>query len=419
MIVWVLNHYADTPDRQATRTFDLCRELVRRGHRVVVFASSFSHYRLREERLGKGESWKPEDVEGVRFIWIRTPPYQNNDWRRVLNMVAYAFRVFRVAMTLPERPAVIVGVTVHPLAPLAAYGLARVKRSRFVCEVTDLWPETLIQFDELPPRGAVVWALRRLERFVFRRAERIIMLWPRADQYVAKLGISPAKVMWIPHGLPLSRYAMVSPYDGRIRGTLTVMFAGGLVRANALDVILDAAQILQEEMSNAIHFVFVGDGAARPRLEDRARQARMKNVEFKGSVPKQDLWKVLSAADAFVLSLNDLPLYQYGISLNKLCDYMACGRPILFAGRPAFDPVAEAGAGITVPPGDARALADAAKRLAALPAEVRMAMGRNALDYVRRHHDIIVLADRLEGILTGVSSGASASNPADRVPVEQ
>ena len=409
MDIWVLNHYADTPDRQATRTFDLCRELVRRRHRTTVFASGFSHYRLREERLSRGELWKLEQVEGVRFVWIRTPPYQRNDWRRIMNMAAYALRAFRVAARLSEQPDVIIGVTVHPLAPLAAYALARLKRSRFFCEVTDLWPETLIQFEELSSRSPIAWGMRVLEKFLFEKAERIIMLWPHADRYVAELGVSPAKVVWIPHGVPLSRYASVPPYNGRSEGKFTIMFAGGLVRANALDVVLDAAQILQEEEADSIQFVFVGDGADRPRVMNKAAAANLHNVEFRAAVAKHDLWKTLSEADAFILSLNDLPLYQYGVSLNKLCDYMVSGRPILFAGRPAYNPVEEAHAGITVGPTDARALARAAVQLMKMPAEERQRMGRNGLEYVRNHHDIAVLADRLETILQDGPDVASAS----------
>lgn len=399
MNIWVLNHYADTPDRQATRTFDLARELVRRGHRATVFASSFNHYLHREERLTGREAWKAETVNSVRFIWVRTPPYTKNDWRRVLNMVVFAIRTFLVAARMEDRPDVIIGVTVHPLTPLAAYALARLKRSRFLCEVTDLWPETLIQFGDLSRHNLAARGLLILERFVFRRAERIIALWPRVDRYVAQLGIAPGKVVWIPHGVPLARYSQVAPYDGQGRAPFMVMFAGGLVRANALDVVLEAAGILQERGVQSIRFVLVGDGEDRPRLECKAGSAGLRNVEFRRAVPKQDLWETLSEADAFVLSLSDLSLYHYGVSLNKLCDYMVVGRPILFAGRPAHNPVDEARAGITVPPADAPALAAAVMRLAEMPSEARLEMGRKAVAYVRRHHDIAVLALQLEAVI--------------------
>lgn len=405
MIIWIFNHYADTPDRQATRSFDLSHELVRRGHRVTIFASSFTHYRFREERLTRAEAWMAEDVEGVRFVWLRTFSYRQNDWRRVVNMLSYAWRALRVAASIPEAPDVVIGVTVHPLAALAAYRLARVKRCRFFYEVTDLWPETLIQFGELSPRSPIAWGLRAVERFLFRRAERTIMLWRYADRYAVELGVAPEKVVWIPHGVTLSRYAGLPPYTGEVDGTFTVMYAGGLVRSNALDVVLDSAFLLQEEGVDAVRFVFVGDGTDRQRLVDRATALQVRNVEFREAVPKQELWRFMAEADAFVLSLADLPLYRYGISLNKLCDYLACGRPVLFVGRSTYNPVEEAAAGVTVPPGDARALATAIEHLRTLPAAERRRMGENGLAFVRAHHDIARLAEQLEAVLACKPAG--------------
>ncbi|HEY6103449.1 MAG TPA: glycosyltransferase family 4 protein [bacterium] len=394
MNLWVLNHYADTPDRQATRTFDLCRELAHRGHRTTIFASSFNHYTFREERLSGRTTWKSEEIDGVRVVWIKTHPYRKNDWHRVINMLSFAARAASTAWRLPERPDVIIGVTVHPFTPVAAYAVARLKHSRFCCEVTDLWPETLIQFGDLSPRSPVAWALRRLERFTFQRAERIFALWRHADRYFAGLGVPAAKVVWLPHGVPSTRFQGVPAYNGTSPDGFTIMYTGGLLRANALDLVLEVARELQSE--RAVRFVFVGDGSDRARLVEKAGAWRLGNVEFRGAVPKQQLAETMAEADAFILSLQDLPLYDYGISLNKLCDYLAAGRPILFAGRSSYNPVEDARAGFTVPPGDVQAMAAAIRAMMALSPQERAAMGRNARQYLREHHDIGVLADRLE-----------------------
>src|SRR5262249_37430283 len=74
MNIWILNHHADAPDRQATRSYDLSRQLVGRGHRVTIFAAGFSHYSFSEERIRDGEAWREETWNGVRFLWLKTPP---------------------------------------------------------------------------------------------------------------------------------------------------------------------------------------------------------------------------------------------------------------------------------------------------------------------------------------------------------
>lgn len=397
--VWIFNHYAEPPDRQATRSFDLGRELAHRGHEVTIFSSSFSHYRFREEKLQHGETWKAEEIEGVRFIWLKTFPYSRNDWRRLVNMLSYMLRACWMGGRIAGRPEVVIGVTVHPFAAMAAYLVARVKGARFFFEVTDLWPRTLIEFGMLPPRHPAVWVLGWLERLLFRKAECVISLLPHIDAYLRELDLDARHVVWIPNGVDLARYEPLRGYDGASHEPFTVMYVGGLVQANALEVVLDAARILQDRGENHARFVFVGGGQEQPHLVERAASMGLRNVQFRGVVAKDHLSQVMKDADAFVLSLRRLSLYQYGISLNKMCDYLASGRPILFAGASSYDPIATAGAGITVPPEDPQALADAIMTLRRLPAETRARMGANGVAYVRQYHDMKGLAQRFEALL--------------------
>lgn len=399
MNIWILNHYADTPDRQATRTYDLAKALVEKGHQVRVFASSFNHYSLKEERLQPGEGWKAQDCNGVRFIWLKTPAYTRNDWRRVRNMFSYSWRAFWCGSQLAEQPEVIIGVSVHPLAALMAWLLSRFKRSRFFFEVTDLWPQALIDLGMLSEKSPLAWGLWVLEKFLYRRAEKIITLWPHVHLYTTALGIPPDKVIWIPHGVELSRYEELKPYDGLASKTFTIMFLGHHGVHNDLDVILDAAKLLQDCGGTRVRFVFVGDGTDKPRLVQRSKDMKLGNVEFRDVVPKQEIYKMMGEADAFISCWKDISTYRYGISLNKLCDYFAAGRPVLFAINAGYNPVEEAKAGIALPPQNPKALVEGIRKLIAMKPEERIKMGENGFRYVRSHHDIRVLAQKLESSL--------------------
>jgi len=411
MNIWIFNHYALPPDLPGgTRHYDFGRELVKRGHRVVIFATSFHHYLHQETRLQPGERWKIENVDGVKFVWLRTPPYQRNDWRRVRNMVTFALRAWWLGRRLPElipeieKPDVVIGSSVHLLTPLAAYWVARHYRVPFLMEVRDLWPQTIIDMGELSQHHPITKALQALERFLYRRAARIITLLARADKYITACGVPREKIVWIPNGVDLSRFEGLEPYVASENG-FRVFYLGAHGKANALDTVIQAARILQDRGYRDIRFILVGDGPEKPRLMALAEEIRLHNVEFRGPVPKSAVPKTLFAADATLFVLHNLSLYNYGISLNKLFDYLAASKPLILVGRPANNPVEEAHCGLAVPPQDPEALAEAVIQLYRMSPEERAEMGKRGREYVEKYHDIRKLAAQLESVLQSVLSG--------------
>jgi glycosyltransferase involved in cell wall biosynthesis len=405
--IWIVNQYADPPDGLATRSFDLSRRWVEKGNPTTIFTSNFSHYYMKPmRRIPPFRLWLDEELEGVRLVWLRTPHYRQNNWRRVINMVTFSLLSVASGTLRRERPDVVIGVSVHPLAALSGWVLAKIKRARFFFEVTDLWPQTLIEFGRLKPRSLTARSMQLLERFLFRHAERIIMLWRNTDEYVESQGVSRERIVWIPHGVELSRYDALGPYDGAAGKPFRVMFLGGFVSGNSLGTIIDAAAELKKKGRDDIRLLLIGSGQDRDAIMSRAKELGLGNVEFPPAVPKADISKAMASADAFIYGLRDLPLYRYGASLNKVTDYLAAGRPIIFFGNSTYDPVAEARAGFSVPPGDPVAVARAIEELYMLSPQERKAMGERGRDYLVGHHNIPTLAERLLGVLQAPRRGA-------------
>jgi len=409
--VWILNHYAHGPDVPGgIRHYALGRILVQRGYQVTVLASDWHHLMKRRIRLQDGARYALEDIDGVNFVWLRTTPYQENDWRRILNWVSYTIRAValgrKLASILPEigEPDVIIGSSVHLLAVVAAYHLARHYHAHFVMEVRDLWPQTLVEMGTLGDRHPLTWLLRRLERFLYDRAKRIISLLPFAYRYMSSLGVPTDKVTWIPNGVDLSLYEGLTTAASEVdRAAFTVMYAGAHGVANALDVLIEAARIVQDRGREDIRFVLMGDGPEKPRLSAMAQRLQLRNIEFRDPLPKARVPSALVATDAFVLILRDVPLYKYGISPNKLFDYLAASRPIVFAGNSENNVVDEVHCGVSAPAADPSAVAEAVIGLADLPAEEREAMGQRGRAYVQQYHDYSVLARQLADTLEALN----------------
>jgi len=414
MICWIFNHYANPPDLPGgTRHYDLARELVNRGHKVVIFATSFHYLLFRESRLLPGEGWKTEDVNGVLFVWIRTTPYQRNNWRREWNMAEFMLKAWWLGRKLPriapdiEDPDVIMGSSPDLLTALAACWVAYRFSVPFLMEVRDLWPQTILDMGAMSPRHPIIITLRVLEKYLYRRAERIITLLPLAHEYIAACGVPQKRIVWLPNGVDLSRFDQISNpgTPGTGSDLFRVMYLGAHGRANALNVLLEAAKIIQDLNYSKIRIVLVGDGPEKPGLMDLSKKMGLTNTEFRDPVPKNSVVRTLLESDGLILNLEDVAVFKYGISPNKVFEYMAAGKPVIFSVQAANNPVEDSHCGITVPPKDPQALAEAIISLSEMSVQEREEMGLRGRKYVARHHDISVLAERLERTLEEVVHG--------------
>ncbi|MDO5652833.1 MAG: glycosyltransferase family 4 protein [Brachymonas sp.] len=403
--VWILNHYAQEPGGAGgTRHFHLAEYLQPHGWQASIIASSVELNSGRQ-RLAADEALRFERIAGIPFLWVRTPEYEGNDGGRMLNMLAYTWRAFlrRTTQDLP-RPDVVMGSSVHPFAAVTAVFLARRFKVPFVFEVRDLWPQTLVDMGRLKEKALMTWVLRKLELWLYRRAARIIVLLPRAWEYITPLGIPKERVVWLPNGVDLSLFPRME--SARVQGTsaFTLMYFGAHGQANGLDNVLQAMKYVQQRQEGRqIYLRMIGDGPLKPSLMAQAAEMGLNNVSFEAPVPKSQIPVLATQADAFVIAVLDLPnLYRYGISMNKLFDYLAAERPIIMSSNAVNNPVNEAQAGLTVAPGKPDQLADAILKIASMPLEERQRMGHAGRKYVEENHGFQQLSARLATVLEEV-----------------
>ncbi|MCU1253295.1 MAG: glycosyl transferase group 1 [Edaphobacter sp.] len=397
MRVWLINHYAVPPSEPGgTRHYNLARELIRSGHDVTVIASSFNHATGMRINCAHGKLSTLEKFGEVPFLLLRVPTYRSKV-ARLWNMFVFAFEVWLGLGTQRMRkPDIVIGSSLTLLAAFASERLARRLCVPFVLEIRDLWPQTLIDMGMRPHHPAVV-GFGMIERYLYRNADKIVTLLPNASEYMVPRGARFNNITWIPNGVNVE--LMPFPHVPSRPDPFTVMYAGSHGLSDDLDPVLDAAALLNKEVPGRFCFRFVGDGPNKRDLQRRVANEDIANVVFDDPVPKREVFSVLQEADAFIITAKKTDLYRYGISPNKLHEYMAAARPTIFAGKSHNNPVAEAAAGITVAPEDYRAIAGAVETLAALSIDERWEMGLRGRQYIEERHDFARLASRLEQVL--------------------
>jgi glycosyltransferase involved in cell wall biosynthesis len=398
MRVWLVNHYALPPSETGgTRHYALARYLIRRGHEVTIIASSVNHATRTQRNCIRGKMYEFEQFDEVPFLRLRVPGYHNNV-TRLWNMLVFALELWVGLGTRKlRRPDVVIGSSLTLFAALAAKQLARRKGVPFILEIRDLWPQTLIDMGMRPHHPAVMM-FGLIERHLYRNADKIVTLLPYAAEHMVPKGARAADISWIPNGVDLD--FMPFPRPPQPHDVFTVLYTGSHGLADTLDTVLDAAAILHQKAPGRFQFRFIGDGPHKERLRHRAKDENLGNVVFADAVPKQEVFALLQEADAFIISAKKIGLYRYGMSPNKLHEYMAAGRPTIFAGDSNNNPIAEASAGIAVAPEDPEAIAQALVNLASMPVEDRWKMGLRGRQYVEQHHDFALLAQRLEKVIS-------------------
>ncbi len=403
MNILLINHYAGSLQHgMEYRPYYLAREWVRLGHRVRVLASSSSHIRARAPELN-GRSRLDETIDGIDYTWFDTPAYSGNGLARIRNMGAFLLHLFRAArkLALSFAPDVVIASSTYPLDIFPAHRIARLAGARLLYEVHDLWPLSPIELGGHSRWHPFILLLQAAENHACRHADAIVSILPKVRPHLEAHGMAPHKLHIIPNGADPAEWLAGAPDLAtelgaqlaalRSQGKFIVGYSGTHGLANALDTLLGAARLMR---GAPVVFVLVGDGPEKGHLRRQARYLDLDNVLFCAPVEKRQIPALLGCFDLAYIGWQHQPLYRFGISPNKLIDYMMAALPILHAVDAGNDPVADADCGLTVAPGDPRSVARGVEALLALAPAERVAMGLRGKHYALSNLSYPVLGRR-------------------------
>lgn len=327
--IWYCHPYACAPStgkRKPNRSYFLAKAWRELGHNCLVITSSYEH--IGGLKSCQDASCSFECCDGVDFAWLKTPEYSGNGFSRIVNMLAYAKMLKKYADNLvgfSGKPNVIICSAQHPFHFKVCKKIAKKYGAILISEIRDLWPLSLIELLGVRQYHPLCLWLSRIEKKMCLQSDAIVSVLSDADKYLATKGMDQSKFTCIPNGYtPLASHAAEGVCDDykllheiKRQGWFIIGYTGAHGEPNCLRVLCDAAPLLS---NHRVAVVLIGDGTLKSELLEN--YADVENLYFFSPKPKSEIANYQALFDIAYMGIHRLEIYQYGISYNKMYEYL-------------------------------------------------------------------------------------------------
>lgn len=393
MKILLINHYTGSKDYgMEYRPYYLAREWVKRGHQVSIVGATYSHLRLKNPVVNK--DYTCEDVDGIRYIWFKTPAYVGS-LARIKNMLVFMRKLYKYSSRLVQdvKPDLVIASSTYPLDNYPAHKIAKMAGAKFTYEIHDLWPLSPMLIGGYSKNHPFIWVMQKAEDYAYKHVDKVVSLLWNAENHCKEHGLGSGKFVCVPNGYfpeewTDDKISMPLPDEHQkafdsLKGKTIVGFAGGFAASGNVITLVKSAVELKDR--NDIHFVLVGKGPELPSYEKVIKDNNLSNITILPSVPKKLIPAVNKHFDIAHLGGLHSVLHKYGTSYNKMTDYMLSGKPIVQSVDEPGSVVERVGCGIRVEAENAKAVADAIVKLADMTEDERTAMGKKGKEYVEKN----------------------------------
>ena len=407
-LLFLTDNFPPEVNAPASRTFEHCREWVRKGHRVTVITCAPNFPKGKVFDGYQNKAFQTETIEGIEVIRVWSYITANEGFvRRILDYLSFMASAI-VASPRVRGVDLVIGTSPQFFTAVAAYVVSRMKRIPYVFELRDLWPESIKAVGAMKDSFAIRM-LERLEMFLYRKAARIVSVTESFKQVLMRRGIECTKIEVVTNGVDVSQFKP-RPKDPELtrklglEGKFVAGYIGTHGMAHALETLLQAADRLRGQN---FAFIFLGDGARKQTLREMADQMKLDNVVFIDSVPKADVPKYWSLLDVSIIHLRKTELFTTVIP-SKLFECMGMGIPVLHGveGESA-DIVRREQVGIPFEPEGVDQLCEALQSLKSDPA--RLARFREQCLRAAGNYDRTYLALRMLKVLEDAAARVPAA----------
>lgn len=400
--VWYINQYAGSPEEaNYGRPFYLSKSLNDIDVRCRVIASSYHHIMRKPVEIK--DDFHSGAVEGIPYTWVKTPAYKGNGLARLKNMFSFAWQLWKNDLVEEqglEKPDVIIISSVPPFHFLAGRKWAKKYNAKLIFEVRDIWPLTLTELLKIHPLHPLVLITGWIEKIAYKKSDHVVSLLPNAYLHMKTKGLTEKKFNYIPNGMLIKDKTIniASETEKKLKklkdeGYFIVIYAGAHGPPNAMMQFVKSAEIIKKSHKK-IALILIGDGVEKSDLITYAEMMKLDNVHFFTSVPHSEIAVILDVADICYAGGKNIKLYKYGISFNKIFEYMFAEKPIILTVDSPLNPVEMSGCGICIKSNSPEVLAEAILSISIKQASELTEIGLKGKEYLLKEHSYEILAKK-------------------------
>ena len=397
--ILILCHYAQQPPYNTMLRYHFWgRELVKRGYCVTMFAASTVHNTSIDvvDELGKNK----DTVDGVNYIYARTPKYTGNGKARVKNMLSYCQQI-KSLHGLNLHPDVIITCEAY----LFHFARRTFKNVPIITDTVDLWPESIIEYANVSRSNPIIKILYQVEKDTYINSDALIFSMEGGKDYLSERSykdkIDFRKVFHINMGCDLKekdeeleKVSLTLPWNFNHNN---IVYIGSIRQANNVQQICDAAKALLDAGHNDIDFQIYGNGDELEKLKKYSKEKEILNIHFYGRIQKDEIPYILAHSTANILNYKQVHLMKYGGSQSKLFDYLASGKPIICNAKFGYNLITRYDCGIVTENQSTKAFEKAVLKICNIDKDKLEKMGNNARK-AAEDYDQPILVDKLENV---------------------
>ncbi|RBP69095.1 glycosyltransferase involved in cell wall biosynthesis [Alkalibaculum bacchi] len=376
MNIWIINHYAMPPKYEMrVRNHKMAKYLMNNGHNVKIISASTLHNTdinlLENSKL----KFVEKSYEGLEFVHIKTLKYQGNGIKRIINHLQFSIRFLLNYKKISNKPDIII-CDLGALFALFPYFVSRNTKSKFILEVRDLWPESIVEFLGYSRNNPLIKILYYIEEWIYIKSDNIVFSMAGGKDYLINKGldkkVSLDKVEHITNGVDLEEFEEnMNKYEFQNEkynncDSFKVVYTGSIRIANNIEFLIEVARELKNFNSPKIDIFIFGDGSNREKLINLCNELNLDNIHFMGQVDKKYIPNILSKSDLNILHYKQTKTWKYGGSQNKLSEYIASKKPILSTINMNYNPIIEYKCGEVIPTNNPKEVAEMIKKISSL-----------------------------------------------------